>query len=314
MFLDFKTVGPDLDISPLEAAVPALESFDLTPADEIADRIRGAELVFTNKCRIDGTIMDASPALRFIGLTATGYDNIDIDAARKRGVAVANLRDFCTESVSEHAIGCLLMLTHNLAQYHALVRRGEWQTSTDPMMLVYPMRELAAMTFGIVGYGVLGRRTAELARAFGMDVIVSARPGTDDVPDGRVAFDELIKRADAISLHCPLNENTRGLFGAPQFARMKNDAILINTGRGGLVDSAALADALRKGEIGAAAVDVLPVEPPVDGDPLLDYDGDNLIVTPHIAWGSREARQRSIDMLADNVRAFLAGKSQSRIC
>jgi glycerate dehydrogenase len=314
VFLDFITVGPDTDISPLKAIVPDLVVHDLTPPESIAERIADAGIVCTNKCRLTRELIEGATDLKFIGLTATGYDNIDIGAARDNGVGVANLRDFCTESVSEHAIGTLLMLTHSLPQYHSLVRRGEWQNSSNPTMLAYPMRELAAMTLGIVGYGTLGRATAKLGRAFGMEVIVSARPGSADVPEGRVSFDELLERSDAISLHCPLNDDTRNLFGEDQFKRMKPDAYLINTGRGGLVDSAALADALQNGEIAGAAVDVLPTEPPVDGDPLLDYDGDKLIVTPHIAWGTHEARQRSIDMLADNVRAFLSGESLNRLC
>ena len=169
------------------------------------------------------------------------------------------------------------------------------------------------MTLGIVGYGALGQGVARIAREFGMTVLVSARPGTDSVPDDRVDFDELLATSDIISLHCPLNDTTRKLFGAREFAAMKDSAILINTARGGLVDSQALADALENGQIAAAAIDVLPQEPPVDGDPLLDYRGDNLIVTPHIAWATDEARQNAIDELAANTRAFLDGVERNRI-
>ena len=169
------------------------------------------------------------------------------------------------------------------------------------------------MTLGLVGYGELGRGVERLARAFNMEVLVAARPGSDEVPEGRVAMDEMLGRADVISLHCPLNDTTRGLLGDAEFRRMKSTAILINTARGGLVDSRALADALRDGEIAAAAIDVLPQEPPVDGDPLLDYDGDNLLVTPHIAWGTLQARQNAIDELTANVRAFLNGERRNRL-
>jgi glycerate dehydrogenase len=179
--------------------------------------------------------------------------------------------------------------------------------------MTHPMQELSALTLGLVGYGELARGVERVARAFNMDVIVAARAGSSDVPDGRVAFAELLERADAISLHCPLDETTRDLFGAAEFRTMKDSAILINTARGGLVNSRALADALRDGEIAAAAVDVLPQEPPVDGDPLLDYDGDNLIVTPHIAWGTLQARQNAIDELTANVRAFLDGERRNRV-
>jgi glycerate dehydrogenase len=169
------------------------------------------------------------------------------------------------------------------------------------------------MTLGIVGYGELGKGVEKIARSFGMQVIVSARPGSASVDDGRVSFEDLLRRADVISLHCPLNDTTRGLFGAPEFAKMRSDAILINTARGGLIDSAALADALQAGDIAAAAVDVLPKEPPVDGDPLLDYDGANLLVTPHIAWATGAARQAAIDELVANIAAFLDGRERNRI-
>ena len=179
-------------------------------------------------------------------------------------------------------------------------------------MLAYPIRELSAMTLGVVGYGALGRGVADTARAFGMPVLIAARRGAA-VGENRVAFDELLDRADVISLHCPLDDETHNLFDASTFAKMKPGALLINTARGGLVDSRALVAALESGHLGGAAIDVLPQEPPRDGDPLLDYQGDNLIVTPHIAWGSNEARQNSIDELAANVEAFLAGEKRNRI-
>ena len=169
------------------------------------------------------------------------------------------------------------------------------------------------MTLGIVGYGNLGNGVADLARAFGMNVIISARPGTDTVADGRVSFEELLARSDVVSLHCPLTEATTGLFGAPEFEKMKPDAILINTARGGLVDSAALVSALISGSIAAAALDVLPQEPPVDGNPLLEYDGANLLITPHIAWGSNEARQAAINELTTNIEVFINDGRRNRV-
>lgn len=180
-------------------------------------------------------------------------------------------------------------------------------------MLQYPVRELSSMTLGVVGYGALGQGVARIAREFGMRVLVSARPGADYAPDDRVGFEELLAGSDVITLHCPLTAETRKLFGAREFAAMRNNAILINTARGGLVDSQALVDALATGQIAAAAVDVLPEEPPVNGDPLLDYAGDNLIVTPHIAWATDEARQNAIDELAANTRAFLDGVERNRV-
>ena len=313
VFLDYSTVGPGLDLSPLTDLLPDLEIFAGTQDNEVLDRIRDAEFVFTNKICIDDALFAAAPRLRFIGLTATGTDNIDLDSAGRHGVAVCNIRAYCTRSVTEHVFGVLLMLAHNLHAYTTAVRDGAWQKSADFCMLTHPVRELSSMTMGVVGYGELGRSVARKAREFDMDVIVSGRPGSDSVPDDRVAFDELLERSDVVSLHCPLTEATQGLIGAQELARMRRSAILINTARGALVDSAALVNALRGNVIAAAAIDVLPEEPPVNGNPLLDYTGDNLLVTPHIAWSTDRARQDSINELAANVGAFLGDEERNRM-
>lgn len=313
VFLDWATMGPNLDTSGLRKLLPELELFDVTGDDEIARRIRDAEFVLTNKCRLTDNLLQQSTRLRFVGLTATGTDNVDLDAARRRGVAVCNIRAYCNQSVAEHVFACLLNLTHSIRQYARDVRAGEWQKSDDFCLLTHPIRELSAMTLGIVGYGELGKAVAGVGRSLGMDVIISSRPGDETAATGRVSFDGVLQRADVISLHCPLNDDTRNLFGAVEFGKMKRSAILINTARGGLVDSAALAVALRNQDIAAAAVDVLPQEPPVNGDPLLDYAGDNLIVTPHIAWATNEARQAAVDQLAANIAAFLDGGERNRV-
>lgn len=210
-------------------------------------------------------------------------------------------------------MGALLMLSHNLHRYNAAVKAGHWQKTSEFCLLNYPLRQLSGLTLGIVGFGTLGQGVAEAAKAFGMDVIVSARPGAPEVPPDRVAFDEFLGRCDAISLHCPLTEQTRGLFDADTLARMKDNAILINTARGALIEPAALADALRAGRLFGAAIDVLEQEPPVDGNPLLDYSGDNLLLTPHIAWASDRARQNAIDELAANAAAFVDGHDRNRV-
>ncbi len=313
VFLDFATMGGGLDITPLREVTSDLDVFETSTQAEVAQRIADASIVYTNKINLSDELIAAAPQLKFIGLTATGTDNIDTASAEKHGIAVCNIRSYCTASVTEHVMGVMLSLTHSLPGFQQSVAAGDWQTSDSPFLLAHPVRELSAMTLGIVGYGELGKGVAHAAAAFGMNVIVSARPGSSDVPEGRVAFDTLLTEADVISLHCPLNDDTRGLFGKAQFARMKNDAILINTARGGLVDSAALVAALRSGQIGAAAVDVLPVEPPADGDPLLEYEGSNLIVTPHIAWASDVARQNAINELAANARAFIDGERRNRV-
>jgi glycerate dehydrogenase len=314
VFLDYATMGPDLDLSPVTDLVPDLEIFDITPDELTAERIKDAEIVFTNKIRFDDATLGSASSLRLIGLTATGTDNVDLVGADKYGIAVCNIRGYCTQSVTEHVFALLLNFTHNIGSYAQSVRNGEWEKSDDFCMLSFPMRELSGMTLGIVGYGELGHGVEKVAKQFNMSILIARRPGTPTTDgDGRTDFRELLARADVITLHCPLNKQTRNLFGELEFRQMKSDAILINTARGGLIDSAALAAALGNGEIGAAAVDVLPKEPPTCGDPLLDYDGPNLIITPHIAWGTTESRQGAINELAANVAAFLKGQKRNRV-
>ncbi len=313
VFLDYATMGPDLDLSPLSELVDEFDVYDVTESDQVAKRIAGSHLVFTNKIRFSDELLKAAPDLGFIGLTATGTDNIDLRGAKSAGVVVSNIRAYCTQSVVEHVMGTLLMLSHNLANYAAFTRAGGWQESDDFCPLSWPLRQLTDMTLGIVGFGELGRGVAAAAGTFGMKTLIAARPGSTDVPAGRTALKTVLSASDVISLHCPLNDDTRGMIDGAALKTMKPDAFLINTARGALIDTQALADALANGEIAGAAIDVLPEEPPVNGDPLLDYTGDNLIVTPHIAWATREARQNAIIELALNTRAFLAGESRNRV-
>ena len=315
VFLDFATVGSDeLDISPLLEVLPGLEVFDNTAPDQVVERIAKAQVVFANKVRLTQDILNQTDAIRFIGLTATGVDNVDLAAAKENAVAVCNIKAYCTQSVVEHVFAVLLSLSHNIGRYNQSVRAGNWQKAADFCMLEFPLRELSAMTIGIVGHGELGRGVEKIARQFGMSVLIARRPGQDPVAeDGRTEWRELLQKSDVVSLHCPLNDETECLISAAELRLMKPTAILVNTARGGLVDSAALVDALDTGEISAAAIDVLPQEPPVDGNPLLDYAGDNLIVTPHIAWATVEARQNAINETALNVAAFLEGKERNRV-
>ena len=315
VFLDFGTIGAeDLDPSTLAAVVPNLEVFDSTAPELVAERIDGVEFVFANKVRMTAELISNASDLRFIGLAATGVDNVDLDAAEKHDVAVCNIRSYCTQSVVEHVFAVLLNLTHSILQYDRSARSGAWQKADNFCMLEFPIRELSAMTIGLVGHGNLGSGVARMARQFGITVMLARRPGTEAASgDGRFTLTEVLERSDAISLHCPLTDETRGLIGGRELLLMKPGAILINTARGGLVDSAALVEALRSGTIAAAAIDVLPNEPPVGGDPLLDYGGDNLILTPHIAWGTVEARQKAIDEVAANAEAYLAGDRRNRV-
>jgi glycerate dehydrogenase len=314
IFLDYATVSfkGDLDPASLHRALPGLELRDHTPQSNVARAIAGAEVVLVNKLRLTREIIEGAPNLRLITLAATGTNNVDLDAARERGVAVCNLRDYCTASVVQHVFGVLLLLTHKLREYDALVRSGAWQRGEQFCLLDYPIRELTGRKLGIVGYGTLGRGVARAAQAFGLEVLVANRPGGERAP-GRMDLDALLSQVDVLSLHCPLSPATTGLIGARQLGLMKPDAVLVNTARGALIDSQALVDALRAGRLGGAAIDVLPQEPPVDGNPLLASDIPNLIVTPHIAWAAREARQRCIDEMAANVEDFRRGGRRGRL-
>jgi glycerate dehydrogenase len=315
VFLDYDTMGTgDLDLSSLDTLLPELELFDNTLPGQRAGRIHDADVVFCNKVRLDADTLQSAASLRFIGLTATGTDNVDLAYAEKHGIAVCNLVAYCTRSVVEHVFAVLLNLAHSIQPYNKMVRTGAWAHAENFCKLDYPLRQLSAMTLGIVGYGELGQGVAETARHFGMQVMVARRRGAPaNAADGRHDFDEVLRNADVLTLHCPLNDATHHLIDEAALQRMRRDAILINTARGGLVDSAALAAALAGGVIGAAAIDVLPQEPPVDGDPLLEYDGDNLIVTPHIAWATRAARQAAIEQLAANYAAFVRGEKLKRV-
>jgi glycerate dehydrogenase len=314
IFLDYATVNfnGDLDPAALHRAMSDLELRDHTPQDSVAHVVPAAAAILVNKLRITREIMEAAPALELIALAATGTNNVDLEAARERGVAVCNLRDYCTASVVQHVFGMLLALTQRLREYDALVRSGAWQRGEQFCLLDYPIRELAGRRLGIVGFGTLGRGVAHAARAFGMEVLVANRPGGERAP-GRLDLDELLPQVDVLSLHCPLTPATEGLIDRTRLGRMKPDAVLVNTARGALVDGAALADALRAGRLGGAAIDVLPQEPPVDGHPLLAGDIPNLIVTPHIAWAAREARQRCIDEMAANIEDFRRGGRRGRV-
>ena len=315
VFLDYATVSfnGDLDPSALRRALPDLELRDHTPQAAVPEAIAGATVVALNKLRITREAIAAAPALKLIVLAATGTNNVDLEAARERGIGVCNLRDYCTAAVVQHVLGTMLLLTQRLREYDALVRSGAWSRGDQFCLLDFPLRELAGRKLGIVGYGALGKGVARAASlALGMEVWIASRPGGEPRA-GRHDLDELLSQVDVLSLHCPLTTLTQGLIGAPQLARMKPDALLINTARGALVDSQALADALRAGRLGGAAIDVLPQEPPVDGNPLLAPDIPHLIVTPHIAWAAREARQRCLDEMAANVEDLARGGHRGRV-
>lgn len=313
VFLDFDTVSAgDISIERLEQALPGLVRHGVTPPGEVAERIADAQVVLTNKIALDRDVISVAPKLELIVLAATGHNNIDIDAARERGVGVANITGYCSASVVEHVFALTLALSRKLRGYETLLREGRWRGSPQFCLLDYPIAELSGSTLGIIGYGELGRAVARAGECFGMEVSVAQLPGRP-ASGQRVPLHELLPRVDVLSLHCPLTPETQGLLGAEELALMKPTALLINTCRGAVVDEAALAEALRQGRLGGAGIDVLSEEPPVEGNPLLDPDIPNLLVTPHIAWASVAARQRAVDEMAANVEAFLRGERRNRV-
>jgi glycerate dehydrogenase len=314
VFFDFGSVaeGGDLDPARLRVALPGIEIFDETREAELAPRLAGRAVAIANKVQFSDALMAVSPELKLIALTATGVNNVDLEAARRRGVAVCNIREYCTTSVVQHVFAALLALTHGLREYDRALKAGAWERAAQFTMLSHPIRELAGLTLGIVGYGTLGRGVARVAEAFGMRVLVANRAGGPREP-GRLDLAELLPLVDVLTLHCPITPETHHLIGRAQLARMKPGAVLINTARGALVDAAALADALRARRLGGAAIDVLEQEPPVGGNPLLAPDLGNLLATPHTAWAARESRQRAIDEVAENVRDFLSGGRRNRV-
>jgi len=296
----------DLDLSRLEASLPNAKSYSASKPEDVPARIADAEVVITNKVIIDTQGFEAARRLRLIAVAATGTNNVNLKAAREHAVTVCNVRSYATPAVAQHTFALILALTTRLVEYRDAVHAGRWQQSPHFCLLNYPIRELSGRTLGIIGYGTLGRGVARIAEGFDMRVLIANRPNTSPTP-GRTALDEILRAADVLTLHCPLTSATEGLIGKAQLAMMKNDAILINTARGGIVDEHALVQALRTGKIGGAGVDVLTTEPPAAGNPLLDPTIPNLIVTPHNAWASRETRQRLVDEIAVNIQAFNNG-------
>lgn len=312
VFLDAETLGDDVDLSPLREGVD-LTCYPRTSPQEVADRLREAEAALVNKVVLRDEHFAAAPQLKLVVVTATGVNNIDLDAARARGIRVVNAVRYARPVVVQHTFSMILALAGRLLDYVADVRAGWWQQSTMFCRMDYPIVELEGKTLVIVGYGDLGQGVARLGQAFGMDVRIAARPGQ---PPGEVdglarePLETLLPQADVLSIHCLLSDETRNLIGESELKRMRPSALLVNTSRGGIVNEQALADALRRGTIAGAGMDVLTEEPPVSGNPLLEPDIPNLLVTPHCAWASQEARQRMVDQSAENLRLFREGNLQ----
>ena len=285
--------------------------YDRTPLEEIIDRARGAEVALTNKTVLMGETIAALSDLKYIGVLATGYNVVDIAAARARGIPVTNTPDYGTPSVAQHTFALLLELTQHVGHHAQTVRAGQWTRSADFCYWDFPLVELQELTFGIVGFGKIGRAVANLAAAFGMHVLVHSRSRPADLPVACefVTLDTLLSRSDVVSLHCPLTPENKQFINADRLARMKPSAFLLNTSRGPLLDERAVADALDSGGIAGAALDVLSIEPPKPGNPL--FAAKNCIITPHIAWATRAARSRLMNIAVENIRSFIAGRPQN---
>jgi glycerate dehydrogenase len=283
------------------------EIFDRTPADQIVARSKGATALLVNKTPLRADTLAQLPELRYIGVLATGYDIVDTAAARDKGIAVTNIPTYGTDSVAQFAFALILELSHRVQRHADDVASGGWAKSPDWSYHVSPLVELAGKTLGVIGYGRIGRQTAAIGRAFGMNILAHD-PIAPAGPE-MVGLEELLRQSDVISLHCPLTAENRGLINSDRLRLMKPSALLINTARGPLVVEQDLADALNAGRLGGAGLDVLPVEPPKNGSPL--PGAKNCIVTPHIAWATREARARLMQTAVENLRAFSAGAPQN---
>lgn len=308
--LDGYTLNPgDLSWSPLEA-LGECAVYDRTPAPEVPRRAADAEIVLTNKVVLSRELLDALPRARYVGVLATGYDIVDVAAARERGIPVTHVPVYGTRSVVQMVFAHVLNLTQRVAHHAETVRRGRWAACEDFCYWDFPLVELDGQTMGLVGLGRIGRATAALAGAFGMTVL-ACDVRTDDPPAGvrLVPLDEVFRSGDVVSLHCPLTAETERLVDARRLSLMKPNALLINTARGLLVDEQALADALNAGQIAGAGLDVLSTEPPAPDNPLLH--ADNCFITPHVAWATRSARHRLLETAVANVRAFLDGRPQN---
>ena len=307
VFLDCESLDKnDLDFSALREIFTDLELYPSTLDTQVLERVQHADVVITNKVVLDTENLKQCLSLKLILISATGTNNVDLAQAKAQGITVCNCQGYGTSAVAQHTLMLMLALATSVIQYDHAVKQGEWNKSPIFCLLDFPIVELAGKTLGILGYGELGQAVAKLAEAFGMKIIVGALPNRST--GNRVALSELLPQVDFLSLHCPLTEETRDLIDSKAFEKMKPSAFLINCARGGIVNEHDLATALRTGKIAGAATDVLSVEPPKEGNVLLANNIPNLIITPHSAWGSVDARQRIVQQLTENASAFQQGK------
>lgn len=289
------------------------QAYPATSAEQTVERLKNATIAITNKVQLQREVLEQLPKLKMVAVSATGVNNVDIDCCKARGIVVSNIRNYSVHTVPEHVFMLILALRRNLLAFRAEVLNGAWQKSEQFCLFTEPVRDLHGSTLGLIGHGAIGKAVAQIAVAFGMQVLVAEHKGVSNIRAGYTAFDTVLQDSDVISLHLPLNAQNRHLIGAPEFDQMKPGALLINTARGGLVDETALLEALQTGRIGGAGFDVLEKEPPTAGHPLLDIALPNFILTSHIAWSGREAMQILADQLIANIEAYAAGTPQNRV-
>jgi glycerate dehydrogenase len=314
IFLDRETL-PDEIILKSFAFPNDLTVYQRTLPGEVAGRIAEADIVIANKVPVSGQALQSAPRVKLIAVAATGTDIIDIEACRKRGIVVSNIRNYAINTVPEHTFALILTLRRSILSYRDSVLKGRWQEAGQFCFFDHPIRDLAGSTLGVIGDGVLGKAVADLGKAFGMRVLFSDYKGTTGMGPLYTPFEQVLRQSDVITLHTPLIPTTRNMIGAAEFAVMERRPLLINAARGGLVDEDALAEALREGRLAGAGFDVATIEPPPKDHVLMRLlEMPNFILTPHVAWASREAIQSLADQLVDNVDAFVAGKPKNIVC
>ncbi|MDY6450002.1 2-hydroxyacid dehydrogenase [Acinetobacter faecalis] len=308
VFLDYASLDQnDLNFKDLENIFDEWEIYPSTSSEQLLERIQNVDVIISNKVVVNAEAIQQCPNLKLILISATGTNNIDLVQAKKQGIVVCNCQAYGTSAVAQHTLMLMLNLATSFKQYERAVQNGEWNKASQFCLLDYPIIELEGKTLGILGYGELGKAVAKLAEAFGMKILVGALPNRP-VQDNRIPFNALLPQVDFLTLHCPLSADTQNLIDAKAFDAMKPSAFLINCARGGIVNEQDLADALMTGKIAGAATDVLLVEPPKDGNVLLNPEIPNLLITPHSAWGSVDARQRIVQQMVENVEAFKKGQ------
>ncbi len=313
VFLDHDTIAPHIQL-PDFTFEHELVAHGSTAASEVADRIALADIVITNKVPVQEAAIRKAQHLKLVAVAATGVDNVDLEACERAGVAVCNVTAYAKTSVSEHTIALMFALRRSLVGYRESVRQGRWQEAGQFSYFDYPVQDLAGSTLGIIGRGTLGQATAALASCLGMQVLFAGRKGVEQPPEPYTAFSDVLARSDIISLHCPLNEHTRGLIGLDEFHQMQRKPLLINTARGGLVCEQALITAMRTDLISGAGVDVTTPEPPPADHPLLELlDMPNFILTPHMGWASTEAMKIMAEQLTGNINAFVQGNPRNLV-